>query len=389
MSWEIFLRDENLNICEQIDFYSRVKLEMNLNAVSTWQMDVPMDMLSTDAEVQVKMARVRELLALKDKSGIIAKLDDQIKFSGPFKSTEEDDQIDSDTFALNGYDDLVFLSDRLIYPDKNGLPFAAEADTRTGAAETVMKGYVTDHAGPGAVGYRQVSGLTIAMDMGAGWSIDESVRNENMLDVLQRAAIKGGDLGFQVLQADAGLEFQVFVPEDLSDQVNFSKEMGNIAHITQGEERPKCNAVLVGGSGEGVSRTFVEVIDPVSIVQYGRIEKLLDKRNTSDVTELRAEGQAYLEKNGALRNISVLPVDLPNFTYGVDYDLGTRVSIMIGSTAYAFLIQQIVIELAPGKEPVIKPVIGTVGARIKQPFSKTSNRISAVEQRVDQLESGV
>jgi hypothetical protein len=106
-----------------------------------------------------------------------------------------------------GYNDLL---DRTINESKAG----SAGSAKSGAAETVIKAYVNEQAGPGA-GARARSGLVIQADAASGNAIDLQRSYRNLLEVCRDvSAIGGGDFeivgmailngGFEVLGAGGG-----------------------------------------------------------------------------------------------------------------------------------------------------------------------------------------
>jgi ribose 1,5-bisphosphokinase PhnN len=233
-----------------------------------------------------------------------------------------------DTMTLSGKDDIAFLANRLVYPVPSGAFSSSDYDIRTGNAETIIKQYVDVNAGPSApITDRRV--LSLEVDNGKGSIVTGRARFHNLLEFLSSLALSGGGLGFRVIQVDNVLEFQVYQPSDKTRSAFFSPLLGNLSAFDYSNDNPEANMVIVGGSGEGKDRIITWKQDNSSIVKYGRIESFVDKRDTSDVTELNQSIDEELTSKAEKNTFNFTPIDTPQLAFGRDYGLGDKVSILI------------------------------------------------------------
>jgi hypothetical protein len=222
---------------------------------------------------------------------------------------------------------LIYMVERLAYPVPSGPPYtASEFDTRYDVAETVMKGYVDDNVGPSASAARQIAGLTIGTDLGRGAVIKYDARFDELMTVLQDVALAGGDIGFDI---NSDFEFIVYEPEDKTDTVVFSRELGNIEEFEYAVARPTGNYVIVGGDGEGAARTFLEDADFDSVTTYGRIEKLVNAGNSSDSTVLQDRINATLDEESEVVDLVLKTSDIASVQLYEDFWIGTICTAII------------------------------------------------------------
>jgi ribose 1,5-bisphosphokinase PhnN len=313
--YNLFIRDSNFNRIGEITDFKKLDLIPRFNAVGAFALDIP-------ANCQA----ARELI--KDKAGIIVKKDGITVFSGTVTGRKRSFDSSMDTMTLSGKDDIAFLANRLVYPVPSGAFSSSDYDIRTGNAETIIKQYVDVNAGPSApITDRRV--LSLEVDNGKGSIVTGRARFHNLLEFLSSLALSGGGLGFRVIQVDNVLEFQVYQPSDKTRSAFFSPLLGNLSAFDYSNDNPEANMVIVGGSGEGKDRIITWKQDNSSIVKYGRIESFVDKRDTSDVTELNQSIDEELTSKAEKNTFNFTPIDTPQLAFGRDYGLGDKVSILI------------------------------------------------------------
>lgn len=409
-NYKIYVRDQNLNRIAEIDDFQSLTAIPKFNDVGTWQL-----VLNTT------IARKKGLF--QPFAGIVIERNGIEIISGPIINLSRQWDINGDVLTLSGVDDNCWLKRRLASPDpsSNG-DYSTEAyDIQSGAAEAVMKRYVDYNGGPSALSQRQVPGLTLAPDQGQGSTITQSARFDDLLTLLQTIALAGGDLGFRVVQVDNALQFQVYTPENKTATIIFSPALGNLRAFTYSETAPSANYVIVGGQGQGTARTFVERGDSASIAKWGRIEDFEDRRDTSDATQMQQTITDTLSQDAEQNSLSITPVDTKAMTFGQDYSLGDKVSVVIVGEDDKVDIQRVVsflqapqtvessiehvrkiyptieviqdvvrsvnISLTPNNAEVITPTVGTpktLAANVPKIFkdmTDLTSRVSKLERR--------
>lgn len=314
MGYMIFVRDQYFNKVAEMNDFNNLELIPRFNNVGSFMLDLPTDSVAS-----------KELV--KNKAGIIVKKDGQTLFSGTVTSRRRSFSSNGDTMTVGGKDDNFYLARTLAYPETNGQFNLKDYDVRTGSAETIMKEYVDYNIGQNAELSRRL--LTIEPDTGLGSTVTGRARFDNLLDLLSSLAIQGGGLGFNVVQVGDSLQFKVYQPTDKTRSAFFSPLLGNLSAFEYSNDDPEANIVIVGGAGEGVNRIIQWKPDNESIVKHGRTEVFVDQRNTADLTELNQSLDEELTSKAEKVSLNFTPIDTPSLSFGGDYNLGDKVSIVL------------------------------------------------------------
>ncbi len=375
--YELFVRDKYFTKVAQIDDFQSLDAVLRFNAPGTWVLELP----SNTEAVQ---------LLTNQKAGIVVEKDGKTLFSGPVTGINRKWDKDGDRYTINGYDDLIYLQRNLAYPVTSGPPYTAQDyDVRTGKAETIMKAYLNANIGSSAPSRRKIE-ITTGIDSGLGNTITGRARFQTLLELLTSLALMGGKLGFRVVQVNNALQFQVYQPSKKKNVV-FSPTLGNLAAFEYTTEDPETNYVIVGGSGEGKARTILEEGDSTSISTYGRIETFLDRRDTTDTTELTQALDEELSSKSNQMSLSITPIDTDSLSFGTDYNLGDRATVILTeSDNPAFfgnitdVISEVKISLtSTGVE--VTPTVGTPDS-LKGHMKSFYNKIKTINKRLSNLE---
>lgn len=374
-TYRLYLRDQNLQRVAEIDDYQSATLTLRFNAPSVFELVVPADgPIATLATFGYGIVVVR---ALPSATPLTV-------FSGPLRGFERRRDARTNTLTLTGADDTARLGFRLALPVTSGPPYTAQAtDTRTGPAETVMKGFVNDNAGPNAQTARRLTGLASAPDTALGTSVTRSARFDNLFQLLTEVALQGGGLGFRVVQVDTNLQFQVYQPVDRTQSALFSFGMGNLRDYDYLLASPDANYVIVGGAGEGTARTFVEGGDAASITFYGeRIEEFVDERSAPGTTELTQRRDKELAEKASKTSLKVTPIDTAGLAFGRDYFLGDQVTVQVEDVTIRDIVREVRLELRPDGETVG----ATVGTPAQLSLVALFGALRTLRNRVGKLE---
>ena len=371
-TYRILVRDAARNRVAEVDDFDHFEAVLRFNAVSSWTLELPND---TDAADSLRL----------DGAGLIVERDGAVLLSGPVKRRDRRWDETEDVLEVSGRDDTVVLAERLAPPVPGGPPYTAfEFDVRTGAAETVMRQYVDLNAGPGAITVRRVPGLTLAADGARGTAVTGRARFTPLLELLQSLALAGGDLGFRVVQVGLNREFQVYAPADRTGTVVFSPDFGNLSGFDYAEAAAEGNYVYAGDRAEGTARVFVEGEDAASITRWGRIETFLDRRDTTNTTEIGQAISEELSQRASTVELSLSPTDVEGMRFLVDYGLGDKVTALIDGVALEQLVREVSVSLTADAGEVISPVvIGTPGLDLSTDLFA---RLAAAQRRIGRLE---
>lgn len=271
----------------------------------------------------------------------------------------------------------------------------AAYDTRTGAGETVIRGYVNDNAAGNAIASRQVPGLTVLTDSGRGTTVAGNARFDKMVSkdgsgLLQTLAASAG-VGFRVAQNGTNLELQFYVPQDRSATVRFSDDLRNVEDykysVAQPDPEQGGNMVIVGGSGDLTDRIIVLVDDATSISTWGRTEFFQDARDTSDYATLVQRGQEITQNFGAAQSFDATLAQTPSAVYGLDFFLGDLVTVIAGGATWSDIVREVDITLDGSNAETVVPIIGTANAKMAlDELSQLRYNLNQLRTRLQQLQ---
>lgn len=341
----IYIRDANLVRQAQVSIYESLDLTLKFNGAGAWTLDMP-DGDKADLLRQVKAGI------------IVTKPDGTTLLSGNVTSRETTWSSEGESFTCSGVDDNILLDRSDAWPEVTGTFSAQDYDVRTGIAETIMRQYVNLNIGPGAIAARQVTGLTLAADLARGVATTGRARFDKLGDLLRELALFSNGMGFQIVQVGAGLQFQIYVPVDRSTTAKFGREFGNLIGYRLREAAPRANALVVGGGGEGAARVLLRLDDATSIAKWGRIEEFVDRRDTTDTTELNQTLTERMSEMKETSGLEVEPMDTSRLRFGVDYNLGDKVSVVVRGTTKVDILSKVRLKIS-GSDP--EQLIPTVG----------------------------
>lgn len=311
--------------------------------IGSWSITLPTDAPMAEALVQPG-------------AGIIVTTEQGTLLSGPTTAvvTEQSTTDPEGTYAISGVTDLVVLSERLAYPTPATADVTAQTtanDIRTGNAETVIKGYVNANAGPSAPVARRVTGLTIETNANRGGIVNGTARFDNLLELIKGLA-DVGEISFNVEQVGSGLQFQVTEATDRSNYIRFDVYNHKLTRSEYAYSSPLATRAIVGGAGEGTTRTFLERTSAESLdaedVWGRRIESFVDSSNTLTEAGLQAAADEMLVKDGKTQvTASITPSDDQTMLFGVDWNLGDLVTVVIGSLELVAVVTEVGILISP------------------------------------------
>lgn len=365
--WTVFVRDGSLQIQGQLDDYQSLELVQRRNGIGAFTLTI-------------HRSNRHAANLTSPQWGIVVRCDDQIIFSGVVTGRKHVFDGRAERIQLTGVDDNRWLMSRLVspQPSTSAPPYSVtDYDVRTGAASTVLLGFVDANLGATAVGARKKSYLVTASDPGIGATVTGRGRWQKLLPLLQEVASAGGDdICFRVVQGESAgapaLVFEVFRAADKSEQVKFSTELGNLAAYEYESVAPDANYVFVGGQGEGTAREIRERSDTSAVATWERLEgDFVDRRDTSDDTELDQAGDEALTGAQEKTSMSITPIDTPTLRYGRDYGLGDKVSLEWEDGTVVDVIQEVKINLTAQGPQKIQPSIGNVSGTDISRFFRT------------------
>ena len=348
------VRDKNLNRVAQLMPSELVgaKFFIRFNALGGW-------------EIKLRGDSPNAALLRAAGAGLLVTGPNGIVLSGPtikanLKQTTDDP---IGTWELSGADDATILTERLCYPTPSTADVTlqtSEYDVRTGTASTVMYAYVDANIGPSAPSARKISNLALTSDTGIGSTVSASARFDSLDTILHKLA-QTDQIGYKVVQDGTNLRFTVYDPMDLSASIRMDIYNNRLVTSDYGYTAPQVTRAIVGGAGDGSSRTFLEVTttdSTTSETNWGRrIEQFIDGRSTTDSGELTTTGVGVLNQTGmTITGLSVSPAEISSMRYQVDWNVGDTVSVVVGSDTISQIVQEVGISIESDGVRVIATV---------------------------------
>jgi hypothetical protein len=323
-------------------------------------------------------------------------------FSGPVTSRQltysaEDG---SAIIRIEAVGDEVIFADRLTFPD----PLRAAGDqsvndywTYTGSAARAMYQLMRDQAQGTCRFERQVEnveGVTLDIDYPADVGATRTWQGlfEPVLTLLSTiAASSGADLGLRVVSRTGVITATVIEPRDFVGEVIFSADLSNLGGAVFAEQAPELTEALVAGQGDLHlrARQWVSATNPGTTRWRRKVYKYVDRRDTADASVLTNAGIDSITDGQASVSLSLTLVDSNAATYGVDWDLGDRVTVYIGLPGESKVAQvndvvrEITFTIRSDGSERIQPAVGSVDARTYLPTPAQRALTSTARQITD------
>jgi hypothetical protein len=297
---------------------------------------------------------IRQQLAPGNRVVVIR--DGKVLLAGPiekwqFERSDDGDNAGDGNLTVNFADDLALVVARQTYPNPALTPSAQTIDnwTFSGNAEVALRTLVSANSG--------------------------------------RIAVSGGGLGFRTAQVGNTIEFQVYQPLDLSNQVIFSFGLGNLKYISYEVTAPTATAAIVGGQGEGADRFLIERVNQGQQDLWGRMESLVSRPGTDPTADLNAAGDEDLAGKTETARVPSSASDTPFQRYGEHYDIGTKVSVETWpGSMISDVVATVHIQVYPTAGEVVAP---TIGSQAESSDPAWLRRLHVLTQRVGYLERNV
>ncbi|MFI5802978.1 hypothetical protein [Streptomyces sp. NPDC051561] len=135
--------------------------------------------------------------------------------------------------------------------------------------------------GPSALPDRRILGLNVGTDPQSGGKVTDSLRYDVIGTKLEEWC-KARDLGYRfIYNADSQeVDLKVYAPRDLSREIRFSPELGNLREYIYTLTGPRITRVVVACQGEGSARYIWQLIDSASESEWGTsYEQFVDRRD--------------------------------------------------------------------------------------------------------------
>nr|WP_309099063.1 siphovirus ReqiPepy6 Gp37-like family protein [Fredinandcohnia onubensis] len=239
----------------------------------------------------------------------------------------EIDRDNTEQLMVKGYTLKGLLSRRLTVP-----PFGEAYDKARGNVESVLKHYVRQNAVSPIDPSRVIPNLVITDDLFQGPVIEWQSRYKNLVDELETVSFTygfGWDVSLDL--ENERLVFEVYEPRNLTTSQNelppviFSIDFDNVkSQVFTDSAVDYKNTAYVGGQGEGIERSFVELGNSTGLDRH---ETFIDARDVEDDSILPVRGQQKLQEMQKITSFETEILTYGPFVYEQDWDLGDIVTV--------------------------------------------------------------
>jgi hypothetical protein len=260
-----------------------------------------------------------------DGARVVLTYDGQHLLSGPVRRLRGQGPASSGTVEVDVEDDWRLLQRVLGWPVPGAALTAQTSayDKRTGAAETVLKAFVTANAVT-----RLGLPVTVAADQARGGNVDVSMRFHPLADRLY-PAVDQARIGVTVRQSGAGLLLDCYTPA--LHPRTLSEQSGVVQSWSWSRTGPGSTRVIAGDQGEATARSFTSTVDAAREAAWGdRIEVFVDARDTDVATEVTARRAEALAEGAPRAGLSLELAETSTFRYGKAVRVGDRVRVEVG-----------------------------------------------------------
>lgn len=358
----IRIMDMNFNLFGEIDDYLSLIWTRRWHKPGEFSLHLDLNSLYTDT------LKEDNLIILGDNVGIIK----YIQFA-----TGEEDKDMAESVLIRGLTLSSLVNRRITLP-----PQGQSHDIVKGSAETVMKHYVKNNCVNPTDIKRRIPRLVVAADLSRGGELTYQSRLKALdLELEQLSLISG--LGWDIRpDYESGyFVFDIFEGRDLTQNqtshnpVIFSIEFDNIRGQTYvSNSLDYKNQAYVGGQGEGVERTIIEVGDNAE--GWDRYEVFVDARDVENEELLPSRGKEKLLELAQIQSFESRIDHDSTFKYKKDWDLGDIVTVQ--NRKWGITLNTRITEITEIYEPDGFKLEATFGDTIPTLTDKIKSEIQAI-----------
>lgn len=347
--YKVILKDTNGVQVDQFDSWNTLSFENRVNEPGSFSLamletNVDVSHVQIDGQIEIHRMPYGGTAWALEFEGIITGIVRETTSNG------------LQTFTINGAGYLDLLARRVVAYNEG----TVQAD-KSAPAETCMKEYVNENAGPSAGSFYRTfflddgvvqyyngitPGLSISGDNRKGPTWTGTCSFENLLDVIQKIALTTGVDFALIGSGPAKFTFYTFENGRGSDRstvglnpsthvnaagnapVIFSVEANTVKGIQYNiEHRGSSNAIAVVGQGEkstrkvmGVENATAQLLSPFARREATR------SANMELEDDLHNEGLLGLKELAAVDSFTFQPMQQEGLQYGKDYFLGDKVT---------------------------------------------------------------
>jgi hypothetical protein len=316
------------------EYVTRIEYKQRINAPWNHQITVEMSVDNPAAEIYRNLETQRDWFITINRIDPVTLVNTEVYYG--FNMTVVDQiRVSGDLiFNLYGVGFTQLLNRRITLPTAG-----EEYSTKTGAAETVMKEYVSESMVSPIDADRIFTGVSVEADAGTGETVTYEARYTNLASVVGTVSekgninyglIKGSTLGEYIFRVKPtwGLD-KTLGNTDGNTPVVFSILYDNmlipILSINASEEQ---NYAYVGGDGQGANRIIQEEFDAdaIALSPWSRKEVFVEARQQSSTDALIATGQRELRNRRSKQTLSFNIQQTIQSRWIRDWELGDLVT---------------------------------------------------------------
>jgi hypothetical protein len=413
MGYRVEVRDAALNRIGIIDTWISMDLVVRYCAQGSWQILVEAG--TPEADILQKGGGI----AIYQDGVDTPILTGQIETFQHYWTNAQHTSLGSIYFA--GKDDNKLAYNRLAYPDPSKPATQQWSATDVGRAVSGPAGHLiwdelNKALGPGAVSGRQIGNVIFEGDVNFGTTISDNLQWDVIGTKLEAWTTNTGSgnngAGYRFVWDPNGkaINLHIFAPRDLSKDIRFSRELGNLREFTWSLTAPAVTRVIVACQGTGKSRYLYQQIDSDTEAEWGlQIEQWVDRRDLpikADLTTgqpikadlsvtdaaFAAAQQAVLQaatdaltQGAKTGNFQIYPIDTPHIKFGRDYFVGDIVTVAVDGTEYTDIVREVSITVDQGGQTeTVSPSIGDQGSGNPLNLYKT---VFQMREKLRKLES--
>jgi hypothetical protein len=269
-------------------------------------------------------------------------------------------------------------ADRLVLPSPLSPITLQFADywTHNGFASSAMWRLLQEQLGPAAAPDRRLPALIMGADPALGTSRLWSAQFAPVLDTVHEwGVLSGADLGVRFTTTTDGLRVDVVAPRDVSAGVRFSASLSNLTGWDYEQTPPEVTVAVAAGQGDlrNRLRRVSSSVRAADLAWGRRIERYVDQRDEGDTGKLQAAADDEVASGIGTVSLSITAQDSAAQRYGVDWNLGDRVTVHVGLpgqqtvATVVDLVREVAFEVNPDGSEKITPAVGTSDAKAVRP----------------------
>lgn len=245
---------------------------------------------------------------------------------------------------------------------------------KSGPAETVIKEFVDENAGPGAVSPPRlrtgtIPGLSVQADAGLGAVWTGARAYHNLLEIISEIA---GFAGLVFTVTNLGgytFRFDVSEPEDRTNTgidpltglnasgnipIVFNPILGNLTNPSLTDSATEeITVAIILGQGQEDDRAFaIRTSAATGDSPLNDIEDIRDARQESTAAGLNTRGDELLEEMQSRENFHGEIVQIPSIVYGRDYFLSDLVTVQMDDIVRNKQVTEVRINVSEGNENI-------------------------------------